>query len=316
MTSFSLLQRNWTAMKIVIPPDSEERSGHFGTVRFGRCAAHDSGYRKWDACDVAVKTVQYQDHRSFMQEAQIMTTIIHPACLSIRAIDCTGRALVMNRMAFSLLDIIAKVRRGESPRLWDATAKSCAVLGIAAGLAYLHDHNPPIVHRDIKPENVLLDSNFRPKISDFGLSLVLTPNAALHNQGTELYFAPEMLTHAQGKSGSPATDIYAFGLTIWSLLAGQTPFERIENPGEYAIAGNRPPLQGIPNERYVALLQRWWNQDEKQRGTMRDVLLKADDLMLDGCDPKAFAEYKAVVLFGTETEKIVPPFSYAKELSA
>lgn len=51
------------------------------------------------------------------------------------------------------------------------TARREIALGIARGLAYIHEEiKPSIVHRDIKPSNILLDQNFNPKISDFGLS--------------------------------------------------------------------------------------------------------------------------------------------------
>lgn len=58
---------------------------------------------------------------------------------------------------------------------WDA--RRHISLGIARGLAYLHeDVEPHILHRDIKASNILLDENFTPKVGDFGLSKLLRDN--------------------------------------------------------------------------------------------------------------------------------------------
>lgn len=58
---------------------------------------------------------------------------------------------------------------------WHARCKIC--IGVARGLAYLHeDVQPHIIHRDIKASNILLDKDLSPKISDFGLAKFIAPN--------------------------------------------------------------------------------------------------------------------------------------------
>lgn len=60
---------------------------------------------------------------------------------------------------------------------WEA--RGAILLGVARGLAYLHEEvKPHIVHRDIKASNILLDQNLIPKVSDFGLSRILRDNAS------------------------------------------------------------------------------------------------------------------------------------------
>lgn len=56
-------------------------------------------------------------------------------------------------------------------------ARKDILIGVARGLAYLHEEvDPHIVHRDIKASNILLDHNFTPKVADFGLAKLLTEN--------------------------------------------------------------------------------------------------------------------------------------------
>ncbi len=98
-------------------------------------------------------------------------------------------------------------------------------VGIARGLEYLHRGcNTRILHLDIKPHNILLDENFRPKISDFGLaklcerkdSVVSTMNA----RGTIGYVAPEVHCRNIGRV-SPKSDVYSYGMMVLEIVAGR-----------------------------------------------------------------------------------------------
>lgn len=95
-------------------------------------------------------------------------------------------------------------------------------LGTARGILYLHDKcRDCIIHCDIKPENILLDANFCPKVSDFGLAKLVGRdfNHVLTTmRGTRGYLAPEWI------SGMPITakaDVYSFGMTLLEIIAGR-----------------------------------------------------------------------------------------------
>ena len=90
-------------------------------------------------------------------------------------------------------------------------------------LAYLHGQSPPIIHRDIKPANVILGSDGRVHLVDFGTvqAEVARETGGSTIVGTAGYVAPEQL---MGRA-APASDIYALGVTIASLLSGMAPTE-------------------------------------------------------------------------------------------
>lgn len=87
---------------------------------------------------------------------------------------------------------------------------------------YLHSFDPPIIHRDIKPENLLLDENFRMKLTDFGWSNFKNEEIIRTTYcGTPEYLAPEMVKK-QGHDTS--VDIWSLGVLLFELLSGYAPF--------------------------------------------------------------------------------------------
>jgi serine/threonine protein kinase len=98
-------------------------------------------------------------------------------------------------------------------------------LGIARGLNYLHHGcDMQIVHFDIKPHNILLDSNFVPKVADFGLAKLFprgdsfVPLSAM--RGTIGYIAPEMVSRSFGVISSKS-DVYSFGMLLLEMTGGR-----------------------------------------------------------------------------------------------
>jgi tetratricopeptide (TPR) repeat protein len=94
--------------------------------------------------------------------------------------------------------------------------------GVLRALA--HAHGKGVVHRDIKPGNVMLTRDRVVKIADFGLAKILQRGKNEGSQkasGTPLYMSPEQIL---GRAFDNRTDIYAFGGTVFHLLAGEPPF--------------------------------------------------------------------------------------------
>ena len=89
------------------------------------------------------------------------------------------------------------------------------------GIKYLHKKG--ISHGDIKSENVLLDSNFSPKLCDFGFCRTKKVAGDESKKGTFYYAAPELFV--RGEFDTIKTDIWAIGITLYSLFELQFPFK-------------------------------------------------------------------------------------------
>jgi serine/threonine protein kinase len=107
-----------------------------------------------------------------------------------------------------------------------------ALEGILAALSYAEKHH--VVHRDLKPENVLVTSDGRVKITDFGIAKATggagtagSLTATGSTLGTPNYMAPEQ---AMGEEVGPRTDLYAVGVMAFELFVGEVPFHDTEEP--------------------------------------------------------------------------------------
>lgn len=94
--------------------------------------------------------------------------------------------------------------------------------GSAKGLEYLHDADPPVIYRDFKASNILLDEDFNPKLSDFGLAKLGPTGDRTHVStrvmGTYGYCAPEYASTGQLTTKS---DVYSFGVVFLEMITGR-----------------------------------------------------------------------------------------------
>lgn len=101
-------------------------------------------------------------------------------------------------------------------------------VGTAKGLAYLHEECLEwVLHCDIKPQNILLDSDYQPKVADFGLSKLLNRGGTSMNgssfsriRGTRGYMAPEWVYNLPINS---KVDVYSYGIVVLEMVTGKSP---------------------------------------------------------------------------------------------
>lgn len=118
-----------------------------------------------------------------------------------------------------------------SPLTWEIRMN--IILGTAKGLTYLHEGlEPKVVHRDIKSSNILLDRQWLPKVSDFGLAKLLGSEKSYVTtrvMGTFGYVAPE---YASTGMLNERSDVYSFGILIMEIISGRNPVDYSRPPEE------------------------------------------------------------------------------------
>ncbi len=165
----------------------------------------------------------------FSREARAMAALNHPNILQIHDFG------EIDDLYFLSMEYVDGINLRQMIRGNRLTSKQALeiVPAICDALQYAHDHG--IVHRDIKPENIMIDTEGRVKIADFGLAKLLdkesagpTLTQANHIMGTMHYMAPEQIETPL--SVDHRADIYSLGVVIYELLTGELPLGRFEPP--------------------------------------------------------------------------------------
>lgn len=149
-------------------------------------------------------------------------------------IEGSERALVYDFMANGSLEKYISRTEGEGKNSIDLSCKKMndISLGVARGIDYLHRGcDMQILHFDIKPHNILLDENFNPKISDFGLAKLYPMDQSFVSltgaRGTMGYMAPELFYKNIGGISYKA-DVYSFGMLLIEIAARRKTINPIE----------------------------------------------------------------------------------------
>lgn len=156
----------------------------------------------------------------FRDEADAMAKLSsHPSIVTIyeASVSADGRPyLVMEYCP----DSYAKKYRTEELGIADVLS-----LGVRVGSALETAHRAGMLHRDIKPSNILITQYGLPVLSDFGIVTGLRrSNEQAYVAMSVPWSAPEVVNESE--TGSIASEVWSFGATLYTLLAGHSPFER------------------------------------------------------------------------------------------
>ncbi|XP_022775583.1 serine/threonine-protein kinase HT1-like [Durio zibethinus] len=147
-------------------------------------------------------------------------------------------------------------------------------LHLARGLAYLHSWK--LIHGNVKPENMLLDKNFKLKITDFGTCNVeissheeVTSDSATD---TISYMAPEVIN---SKPYDRKCDVYSFGICLWEIYCCDMPYPNIgfsELTSAILYENMRPEIPKHCPEALANLMKQCWDTDPSKRPEMEEVV--------------------------------------------
>ncbi|VAI91316.1 unnamed protein product [Triticum turgidum subsp. durum] len=176
-----------------------------------------------DSTGIAVNRLDgaYQGEKQFRAEVSSIGAIQHINLVKLIGFCCEGskRLLVYEHMPNRSLDVHLF---GNKSMILNWTVRYQMALGVARGLAYLHEScRDCIIHCDIKPENILLDTLFVPKIADFGMAKLFRRDYSrvlTTIRGTVGYLAPEWIT---GVAITPKVDVYSYGMMLLEIISGK-----------------------------------------------------------------------------------------------
>jgi len=180
-----------------------------------------------------------EEQARFIQEAKSASALNHPNVCSIHSIG------THDGQRFIDMELVEGTTLRERIDQEKITAEDAINYAIQIGEALGEAHSKNIIHRDVKAENIMVNQRDQIKVMDFGLaklkgSLKLTKTSS--TVGTLSYMAPEQV---QGAEADVRSDIFSFGVVLYELLAGRTPFRgEHEAAMVYSIVNEEPePIQ-------------------------------------------------------------------------
>jgi serine/threonine-protein kinase len=246
--------------------------------------------------DVAIKTLpgsfagDAERLARLEREARMLAALNHPNVAAIHGLEEVDgrRFLVLELVEGPTLS--ERLREGRIPVI--ETLK--LALQIAESLEAAHEKG--VIHRDLKPANIKITPEGRIKVLDFGLAKALQDSKAETSDGTALstetgiimgtpaYMSPEQ---TRGESGSRHVDIWAFGVVLYEMLTGMSPFGRKTTAETLAcVIGTPPEYSAIPAdtpENVQRLIRRCPEKDPRRRAQhMGDIRLELEEALAAG----------------------------------
>ncbi|CAN7995282.1 unnamed protein product, partial [Ixodes hexagonus] len=242
----------------------------------------------WRGLEVAVKAARQDPdedigvtRESVRQEAKLFWVLNHPNIVTLKGVclEPPNLCLVMEYARGGPLNRVLSGRKVPPEVLVDWAVQ------IARGMHYLHNEAPiSLIHRDLKSSNVLLSEQYGEltqktlKITDFGLAREVYKTTRMSTAGTYAWMAPEVI---KSSTFSKASDVWSYGILLWELLTGETPYKGIDALAvAYGVAVNKLtlPIPSTCPTPFSSLMKACWSSDPHERPSFVDILRELDKI--------------------------------------
>ena len=261
--AYSQAHASWVISSSDIVVEKHLGSGAFASVKKGR----------WKKVPVAVKVLheilsEEETVKGFVKEVELMALLRHPNIVTFfGAVFEEGSACLVSELCCcNLYDYL------RDKTVVNKLAPLAMAQDVTSGIVYLHSLSPAIIHRDLKSLNVLVGSENRLKLCDFGESRAMSSiNHTMTMVGTPMWSAPEvLLCERYGK----AIDIYSLAIVLVEIVTCEDPYP-LSTPPVAIIAGvmsgKRPVLPSWIRNDVSQLIQSCWKQEPSERPAAHEV---------------------------------------------
>lgn len=264
------------------------------------------GYRKSDGTVVATKRLRNQQFDAkmlemFKREVGILAGLRHFAILPFVG-ACTKPPYCIVTQFMSGGSLFSRLHTKEASNRLTPTQLSIIALGVAYGMAFLHDNQ--MLHRDLKSLNILLDAENFPKICDFGMARVKSNSSEpmTGEIGTSQWMAPEVLI---SQKYDEKADVYSYGIILWEMLTGDVPYRGLRDI-QIAMSvvnqNNRPKIPKNCPQNLEKFIRICWDSDPSKRPDFNTIVraLESGAITFPGTDITQLKAYVAQISSGVE----------------
>ena len=253
----------------VISPSHFEKIRKLGIGSLGKVYL---AKQKTTNIDYAIKFIKVEcdDNSSIANYLENLNRIKHPRILPIFGLSYPDPSkkrpfsIVTNfQKNGSLLNII------KNPEVFTNLVKMKIIFGVAEAMRYLHEFH--IIHEHLFPTNILIDDDFNPLLTDCA-QIFFSPNTIKIPQGSKCFVAPEL--HSKN-SPTPASDVFSFGMILYTIITEKLPFEENKKHHFSAIeSGERPSFpESVPGN-FQILISQCWDQNPAKRPSFELIVLR------------------------------------------